>query len=342
MNANPYILLLLFFSISALIYIGWKLKWTKIFISSETRRKTAIEDILKQLYHVEYSGKIATFNAMSGALNLSSSKLVELIEEMNLLGLIRNNGDILELTNDGRDYALKIIRIHRLWEKYLSEKTGIHRSEWHSRAEQMEHNLSKQETEDLYKSLGSPRFDPHGDPIPTVTGEIIASNEETLSHASAGCTVRITHIEDEPDAIYQHIIKQKLHMGQQLKIEDSDDQYVHFTSEGEEYTLSTIVASNIGVKELSPEEIFEAETIRLSSLDVGERAKVIGISSECRGANRRRLLDFGFIKGTTIETEMQGPSKEPKAYKIRNTLIALRNDQADLILIEKTSQEWKR
>ena len=114
MNANPYILLLLFFSISTLIYIGWKLKWTKIFISSETRRKTAIEDILKQLYHVEYSGKIATFNAMSGALNLSSSKLVELIEEMNLLGLIRNNGDILELTNDGRDYALKIIRIHRL------------------------------------------------------------------------------------------------------------------------------------------------------------------------------------------------------------------------------------
>ncbi len=334
---NPYLLLGLFFGVVLLIFIGIKMKWSKIFISPETRRKTAIEDILKQLYHVEYSGKTATLNAMAGALKLTHSKLVELIEEMSLLGLIRRSSDTIELSESGRDYALRIIRVHRLWEKYLSEKTGIHKSEWHGLAEKMEHNLSSKDADELYKSLGSPRFDPHGDPIPMSTGEIIESNEETLSHVKSDAIVRITHIEDEPDAIYQQIIDHKLHMGQQLKITHSDDQFVKFLSEGEEYKLSTIVASNIGVKELNTEEISEAETIRLSSLGVGEKAKVIGISSECRGANRRRLLDFGFIKGTLIETEMEGPTKEPKAFKIRNTLIALRNDQADLILIEKTS-----
>lgn len=337
METNPYLLLAIFFGVISLTYMGWKMKWSKIFISQETRRKTAIEDILKQLYHVEYSGKKATLNAMAGALKLAHSKLVELIQEMALLGLIKTSSDIIELSEEGKDYALRIIRVHRLWEKYLSEKTGFHRSEWHSRAEKMEHHLNKQETDELYKSLGNPRFDPHGDPIPMASGEIIEANEDTLAHVESGAMVRITHIEDEPDAIYQQIIDEKLHMGQQLKITQSDDQQVHFTSEGKNYVLSTIVASNIGVKELSNEEVFEAETIRLSSLREGEKAKVIGISSECRGANRRRLLDLGFIKGTTIETEMEGPMKEPKAFKIRNTLIALRDDQADLVLIEKKS-----
>lgn len=338
MNSNPYILLFIFSLLVTVPYMAWKMKWSKVFISQETKRKTAIEDILKQLYHVEYSSKKATLNAMAGALKLSHTRLVELIEEMASLGLIKTSADIIELSDTGRDYALRIIRVHRLWEKYLSEKTGIHRSEWHSRAEKMEHNLNNEEADELYQALGSPRFDPHGDPIPMASGEIIPSSEETLSHVSPGVTVRITHIEDEPDAIYQQIIDEKLHMGQQLKVVDSDEHKVDFRSEGKSYQLSTIVASNIGVKTLNDEEMYESELVRLSSLNEGESAKVIGISSECRGANRRRLLDLGFIKGTNIVTEMQGPMKEPKAFMIRNTLIALRDDQAELILIEKTNQ----
>ncbi|WP_421879667.1 DtxR family transcriptional regulator [Marinoscillum sp.] len=335
MTDNPYILLSVFFVVVGLSYAAWKFKWNKVFISGEIRRKTAIEDILKQLYHVEYSGRKATLNAMAGALKLSHTRLVELIQEMGEINLLRTKGDTLELTQSGRDYALRIIRVHRLWEKYLSEKTGIDRSEWHSHAEKMEHTLSRKDADELYRELGNPRFDPHGDPIPMASGEIIETNAVTLSSIQSGSLVRIIHIEDEPDTIYQQIIDQKLHMGQQLQVIDSNDQQVTFRSEGTSYTLSTIVASNIGVKELSNEEVFEANTIRLSSLNEGEKAKVIGISSECRGAARRRLLDLGFIKGTIIETEMQGPSSDPKAYKIRNTLIALRSDQADLILIEK-------
>jgi len=337
METSPYILLLVFFLTVSLAYAAWIFNWNKLFVSSETKRKTAIEDILKQLYHVEYSGRKATLNAMAGALKLSHGRIVELIEDMAAINLLKSTGDTIELSESGRDYALRIIRVHRLWEKYLSEKTGIHRSEWHTHAEKMEHTLTRQDAEDLYQSLGNPRFDPHGDPIPMASGEIIETNSETLSNLKKGALARIIHIEDEPDTIYQQIIDQKLHMGQKLKVTDSDDQHVKFISEGHNYKLSTIVASNIGVRELNDEEVFESETIRLSSLNQGEKAKVIGISSECRGASRRRLLDLGFIKGTTIQNEMNSPSLDPKAFKIRNTLIALRNDQADLILIEKTN-----
>jgi len=68
---------------------------------------------------------------------------------------------------------------------------------------------------------------------------------------------------------------------------------------------------------------------------VGEKAKIIGISSEYRGAGRRRLLDLGFVPGTTVLPNFSSPMNNPKAYLIRDTVIALRNEQADLVLVKK-------
>ena len=106
-------------------------------------------------------------------------------------------------------------------------------------------------------------------------------------------------------------------------------------SEGENHYFSPIVAANINVSELSEEESFEENAVRLSSLASGEWAEVVGISQECRGANRRRLLDLGILPGTSIEVDLESPMKDPIAYRVRNTSIALRNSLADLILINK-------
>jgi len=48
---------------------------------------------------------------------------------------------------------------------------------------------------------------------------------------------------------------------------------------------------------------------------------------------RRRLLDLGFVPGTTIEVEMVSPGGDPTAYRVRGTLIALRREQSSLIYI---------
>ncbi len=328
--------LIAFLALVILAILAVRFNVWKLFVSGQLRSKRSqIEDILKQLYHVEAGGRSAGIIDLSGVLRISDKRMLNLIEEMVTMDLVQTRNEKILLTETGRDYALRIIRIHRLWEKYLSEKTGISKIEWHDRAEQKEHELTKEQTESLYQELGRPRFDPHGDPIPTEKGYVVEIKTKPLTALSKGSVARIKHIEDEPEVIYQQIIAKKLHIGSQLKVIDSDDTRVTFYSEGEEYTLSSIVACNISVSELSEEEIFEDSKVRLTSLNEGEKAKILGISSECRGAARRRLMDLGFIKGTEIETEYDGPNKNPKAYKLRNTLIALRNDQADLILIEK-------
>lgn len=333
---NPGLALTIFFGSLALLFLLQKLKvWKALFANREHKQKALIEDVLKQLFHVEYSKRTASLNDMAGALKIANDKLVAVVEKMSVDNLIEIAESTIRLTPTGRDYALRIIRVHRLWEKHLSERTGIDKSEWHHLAERKEHVLTPEQGEKLYQELGSPRFDPHGDPIPTESGELMESDRQSLPSMTAGMQGSIVHIEDEPEVIYKQIIKKKLHIGSKLKILSTDENQVQFFCEGNEYSLSLIVASNIHVHELNKEELLEESQVRLSSLNGGENASVVGISSECRGASRRRLLDLGFIKGTPIKVEYPGPMKNPKAYLIKNTLIALRNDQAELILIEK-------
>jgi len=333
---NPELALAIFFGTLIVLFLARKLKiWTSIFSNKNQKDKALREDILKQLFHVEYSGRTAGLNDMAGALKIADKQLVEIIELMTQDHLIESSQNIIKLTPSGREYALRIIRIHRLWEKHLSERTGIDKSEWHDRAELMEHTITSEQADKLYQELGSPRFDPHGDPIPTASGELIDSDWKPLSSLTADTRATILHIEDEPEVIYEQIIAKNLHIGSHLRVIESNEHQIHFYCEGNEYTLSTIVASNVNVKEHSEGEVFEESQVRLTALTNGEKANIVGISYECRGASRRRLLDLGFIKGTPIQIEYPGPMKNPKAYLIKNTLIALRNDQAELILIEK-------
>lgn len=48
---------------------------------------------------------------------------------------------------------------------------------------------------------------------------------------------------------------------------------------------------------------------------------------------RRRLLDLGFIKGSKIIALYKSPSKNPTAYLIKGTVIAIRNEDAKKIKI---------
>ena len=336
--SNPLVNLVIFFVLAILAYMffrptkGWFWILRNSYRQSE---KIIIEDILKLLYHFENSSKKATINNVTRSLKFSDSSIIDAIQIMSTNELIEQDGEVLDLTNEGRDYALRIIRVHRLWEKYLAEKTGFDKKEWHDRAEDMEHNLSHEETNVLATQLGQPMYDPHGDPIPTHQGKVAEVKGDLLSTLKEDSIGRITHIEDEPDVIYKQILAENIHIGSHIRVVENNTQRVVFYSEGEEFVLAPVVASSITVDVIEQEEIIEQDLVRLSSLKEDETAKVLGISKECRGESRRRLLDLGFVKGTPIKIDLVSPLKNPKAYLIKGTSIALRDSQASKILIKK-------
>lgn len=325
-----------FLGIALTLWLVAKALSSKNVLQSKLRKqKTLTEDILKQLYHVEQSRRTATLDNLAGALQLRRRNILPVVEAMTTTGLINLNDTEIELTEEGKQYALKIVRIHRLWEKYLAERTGHKPSEWHHLAEKMEHKLSEEETGKLDSFLGNPMFDPHGDPIPSELGEVNTVKWTPLPSYPVNKPGKIAHIEDEPGVVYRQILNKRIFIGSHIKLIKANNNEITFICEGEKHRFSSIVAANIHIEPLSEDEAFEENAIRLSALKAGEIAEVIGLSKECRGANRRRLLDLGILPGTQVEVDLESPMRDPVAYKVRNTSIALRNSLADLILINK-------
>ena len=71
--------------------------------------------------------------------------------------------------------------------------------------------------------------------------------------------------------------------------------------------------------------------IHLDDLPLGTYGKVEVLN--CKGAIRRRLLDLGIVKGTPIVPILKSPSGDPTAFVIRGSVIALRKEDANLIVV---------
>jgi len=297
------------------------------------------EDALKHLYKAETAGRHPSLQGVAGALHVSLDQAADLLNDMEAHDLVAWEDDRLHLTSDGRDYALHVIRAHRLWERYLADRTGFRETEWHAQAERFEHMLTPADAEDLARRLGHPTHDPHGDPIPTADGALARHDGQALTTVTVGEAVRIVHVEDEPEAVYAQLVAEGLAPGMELRVLEKTPQFVRFWSEGDEHVLAPLLANNLSVVPLpvaEPPETYTGE--RLSDLKPGQQGRVLRISRACHGADRRRLLDLGLTTGTVVEAEMASAGGDPVAYRIRGAMIALRREQANLIHMERLEQ----
>jgi DtxR family Mn-dependent transcriptional regulator len=300
-------------------------------------RRVLIEDALKHIHDCEYHGRTPTILSMAGALNSATNQMADLVTEMQTHNLVTFEGDRLSLTAPGRDYALQIIRAHRLWERYLADKTGYAAADWHSQSEWREHQLTPAQANALASELGHPRYDPHGDPIPSASGDlVIAEERSTLPNFPINQPAQIVHLEDEPETVYAQLIAEGLHLGMTVLVTEVSPQRVRFWADGDEHVLAPIVAANISVAPLPQEESLETAAYdSLDQLELGQSARVVSISHRCRGMERRRLMDLGILPGTLVKAEMLSPSGDPMAYRIRGALIGLRQEQSALININR-------
>ncbi len=319
------IFVLLFYPNKGIIYI-----WKK---SRYANKKILIEDALKYLYNCEYNNVNCTLNGVAGNLSISADDATDIISRLESMGLVSAKKDELSLTSDGRSYALRIVRVHRLWEKYLADETSVTENEWHQKAEQIEHILTPEQADLLAAQIGNPVFDPHGDPIPSASGELPQKKGKLLTEMKINEFANIIHVEDEPHAIYSQILAEGLYPGMQIRMMEISDKRVKFIANGEECILSPLIAKNITVGVIKLEKQIDGKFKPLSSLKIGEKGTILGIGKALRGQQRRRLMDLGIVPGTKIEAELQSLTGDPVAYKVRGTTVALRKQQTDKIFL---------
>jgi DtxR family Mn-dependent transcriptional regulator len=185
----------------------------------------------------------------------------------------------------------------------------------------------------LAAQIGNPVFDPHGDPIPTHTGELPAYSGLSLANLKEGDQARILHMEDEPGYIYEQLVALGLYPGQLIYVIHVADDKITFAAEGEECVLTPLFASGITVEKLAEPALLHGKGRLLTSLEPGESATVIAISPHCRGQQRRRLMDLGILPGTKVDAVLKSASGDPKGYRILGATIGIRKSQSDLIYI---------
>jgi len=89
----------------------------------------------------------------------------EMIHKLETVGLITNHGKI-ELTAEGVRLAERVVRRHRLAERFLTDVLKLSWAEAHHEAGKWEHVMSEHVETAMDKLLGSPTTCPHGNPIP--------------------------------------------------------------------------------------------------------------------------------------------------------------------------------
>ncbi len=297
-----------------------------------------VEDALKHLYECERNQTPCSYKSLAGALSISTENATRIMKQLEATRQVIFDKNGFVLSPEGRNYALRMIRIHRLWEHYLAEQTGLPETSWHTEADIREHHVSEEKAEEISQMLGNPRYDPHGDPIPSADGHLPPQRGIPLQRLDDHVLAEVVHIEDEPKEIYAEILAREIYPGVQIMRIGDAMEGVAVQVEGRAVNLPHLLIQNISVRKISPKAIIEGAHDSLDILNVGEEAEVVGLSKACRGHQRRRLMDLGVIPGTVVVPEIESLGRDPRAYRIRGALIALRKEQARQIYIRKLKE----
>ncbi len=311
----------------------------RIAASRHRGERIQLEDAIKHVYACHQEDHSCTVDSLAGRLAVPTGMAAGLLTRLADEGLSRATDGEFTLTDAGEAYALRLVRSHRLWERYLADRTGVPATEWHVRAERMEHTLSADDTEALASRLGHPTYDPHGDPIPTASGALPAPIGVPLLAAAVGDTVEIVHLEDEPVEVYVELERRGLRLRQQLRVLERSDAAVRVLAGDGEMSIGAVAAANVTVRPVLAAETRDGTRVTLADIAPWKTAHVLEISPALQGVQRRRLLDLGVVPGTEITPELVSSSGDPVAYRIRGALIALRRSQASSITVRRASSE---
>ncbi len=168
----------------------------------------AEEDYLKTILELEEEHESVTTSLLATHLKVKPASVTGMIQK-----LARSRPPCLHyesyrgvtLTPVGRQIALEVIRHHRLIEQYLAQALGYDWDKVDAEAEKLEHVISEELEDRIAAVLGDPTFDPHGDPIPSKDGSVIATSRLPLTAIQAGHVVRVTRVRDDDPALLRYL-----------------------------------------------------------------------------------------------------------------------------------------
>jgi DtxR family Mn-dependent transcriptional regulator len=213
-----------------------------------------VENYIKTIYAIHANDGKVTTSSLSERLRISAASVSEMLKKLADAGTVRHTPyKGVELTDKGRKRAMQIIRRHRLWELFLVEVLKYEWDEIHEEAERLEHITSEKLERRLDAALGHPRFDPHGDAIPTSDGVIHHPGDAALASADAGSEVVVCRVSDATPDILKYASRMGIGLRTRIKVKEriAFDGSLRVEIEEKEQFISMKLAQNIFIEQVS-------------------------------------------------------------------------------------------
>ncbi len=171
MPTGPWIVMIV--SVMALLsfFIAPKRGIISRFVDQAKMKETILgENLLKELYRIaEKQGGAAQYidiDVLNDHRQFPVRALRNKISKFQSSGLLLSDSNSIKLTDDGYEKGKRIVKLHRLWEMYLSSYLKIAPDHVHEDAETIEHIITPQIEAKLESLLDYPDMDPHNKKIP--------------------------------------------------------------------------------------------------------------------------------------------------------------------------------
>jgi DtxR family Mn-dependent transcriptional regulator len=128
-------------------------------------------------------------------LNVSRPSVSEMIKRMESEGLIALQSNKIVLTPAGEVLAERVVRRHRIAERFLTDILGLSWAQAHHEAGKWEHIMSDDVEQAIDRLLGNPTTCPHGNPIPGSSYQV--DDAVPLSTLDVGESFTVTRIPEE-------------------------------------------------------------------------------------------------------------------------------------------------
>jgi DtxR family transcriptional regulator, Mn-dependent transcriptional regulator len=128
-------------------------------------------------------------------LEVSRPAVSEMVRRLETEGLVAIDAGSISLTAEGHTLAERVVRRHRLAERFLTDMLGLSWAEAHKEAGKWEHVISEQVETAISRVLGAPTTCPHGNPIPGAG--YVAPSAVALAQLDVGDPFTVSRIPEE-------------------------------------------------------------------------------------------------------------------------------------------------
>ncbi|MBQ4820314.1 metal-dependent transcriptional regulator [Aquimarina sp. MMG016] len=213
------------------------------------------EDYLKALFQllIEDGATKVGNNQLAEYLKVSPASTNNMVKKLKTKGyVVSEKYGKLDLTEEGKPIAVRLIRKHRLWETFLCNYLNFTWDEVHDVAEQLEHIKSQKLIDELDRFMDFPQKDPHGEIIPNADGEYFVLPKITLSSLEEGDTCQLVAVNDGSVTFLKYVSEIGLALSSEIKIVEirEFDKSIRIEFNNAIETVTKKFADNVFVKKL--------------------------------------------------------------------------------------------